>query len=186
MKYKIFLLLILFLNLSYSQRVVKIVEKTTRVYAHPSLDLFSGIYVYHLDSLYIITPDGRLISGEDELENTPGIYIYISDIFDFFIDTLTSQRIERGSEIIDKLVKYKIEERAKIIFWDSSYHLNTPGPLDPVNKILLKKETNWILKKFHWEDNYTIKEDSTIGIIDIEESGVATRMAREFEILDII
>ena len=157
MKYKIFLLLVLYFNICYPQ-VVKIFEKTNKIYGYPSLDPFSGTYTYHLDSLYVITPDGQLIKSERFIKDS-------SRVYDVFIDTLTSIVV---GENTTGLAKYKIVENRVEVFWDSIYNLTIPGVIDVINKIFLKKEANWILKKFHWEgNNYLMKEDSTIGIVEV-------------------
>jgi hypothetical protein len=158
MKYKFFLLLILFFNLSYPQgAVVKIFEKHAKYFATPTLDPFSKIWIFHLDSVFAITPDKKLLKGKGFGES--------SYFRDYFIDTLTSI-VERGGDLLG-LAKYTIVGNEIKISLDTTYRGINTLRFDPINRIVLRKSENgWLFKKFHWDENYTMHDDSIIGYIE--------------------
>jgi hypothetical protein len=65
------------------------------------------------------------------------------------------------------LAKYTIVGDEIKISLDTTYRGINTLRFDRINKIVLRKSENgWLFKKFHWDENYIMHEDSIIGYIE--------------------
>ncbi len=148
----------------YAQRVEILMDFTTKdIGPLPSLNPFSSLWILHTkDTVYAIDPNiNKVFMG-------PGLNFNTSPMYDYFIDSLTSN-------VSGRIVKYYIDEKNSIIkaIVDSVKPSFYVYAMDPLAKIILVPDTDrksFVLKKIKYNDKYELTEEELVAKMPFPDS----------------